>query len=93
MYPYLPKTLQKDIPPLLFNDTQIGTVVKDFYRDDSFCKQDDGTINLWRLYNLFTGTNKSSYIDNFLDRNVNAFSFVYAIKMAWEDGKLNWFLN
>jgi len=93
MYPYLPRSIQKDIAPLLFNDTQMGTVVRDFYRDDSFCRQEDGTINLWRLYNLFTDTNKSSYIDNFLDRNVNAFSFVYAIKMALDEGSLNWFLS
>ncbi|MBA3971941.1 MAG: DUF3871 family protein, partial [Bacteroidetes bacterium] len=48
--------------PLLLSDTQLGTVVKDFYRDNSFCKDADGNINLWKLYNLFTGSNKSSYI-------------------------------
>ncbi len=93
MYQFLPREIQRDIPQMLFNDTQIGTIAKDYYRDESFCKQADGNINLWRLYNLFTGANKSSYIDNFLDRNVNAFSFVYALKMALDDKHENWFLN
>ena len=38
----------------------------------------DGEINLWRLYNLFTGANKSSYIDRLLDRGVNASSLLQA---------------
>ncbi|WP_343671721.1 DUF3871 family protein [Chitinophaga sp.] len=36
-------------------------------KDDSFCREVDGSINLWTLYNLFTGANKSSYIDTFLE--------------------------
>lgn len=32
-------------------------------------------LNLWNLYNLSTQANKLSYIDTFLDRNVNAFNF------------------
>ena len=92
MYHYLPTHLKQDIPPLLFGDTQIGAVCKDYYRDDSFCKDDLGNINLWKLYNLFTGTNKSTYIDNFLDRSVNAFNFTEQIRWGLE-GKGSWYLN
>jgi len=67
MYYHLPQKMKNEIPPLLLGDTQLGIVCKDYYKDSSFCKDEEGNINLWRLYNLFTGANKSTYIDNFLD--------------------------
>ena len=85
--------MKNDIPPLLFGDNQMGSVVRDFYKDDSFCKMDDGTINLWRLFNLFTNANKSTYIDQFVERGVNAFSFVYNIKAALQNKTFNWYLK
>lgn len=93
MYQHLPANIKQDIPPVLFGENQMSTVVKDYYRDNSFCKQEDGNINLWRLYNLFTGANKSSYIDSFLDRAVNAYSFVDQIKSAIEGKQESWYLN
>jgi hypothetical protein len=93
MYNHMPNGMKNDITPLLLSDTQLGTVVKDYYRDDSFCKDDEGNINLWRLYNLFTGSNKSSYIDTFTDRSVNSFRFVEDIRFALEKKDSNWFLN
>jgi hypothetical protein len=85
--------MKAEITPLQFGDTQIGTVVKDYYRDNSFCRDANGNINLWRLYNLLTGANKSTYIDNFLDRNVNAFQFTEALRYAMQEKTNNWFLN
>lgn len=93
MYQYLPSTMKKEIPSLLFGDTQMGSVVRDYYRDDSFTKMDDGTLNLWRLYNLLTSVNKSTYIDQFLERGVNAFSFAYNIKSALQNQTFNWYLS
>jgi hypothetical protein len=93
MYQHLPQILKQDIPAVLFGENQMGTVVKDYYRDNSFCKQEDGNINLWRLYNLFTGANKSSYIDSFLDRTVNAYSFMEQIKWALEGKQESWYLS
>lgn len=93
MYQYLPATIKKDIPQLLFGDTQIGSVVRDYYKDDSFCRMEDATLNLWRLYNLFTSVNKSTYIDQFLERGVNAFDFAYSIKSALKNQAFNWYLN
>jgi len=66
--------------------------VKDFYKDESFCRDQNESINLWRLYNLFTGANKTSYIDSFLDRSVSAYNLVEEIKWALE-GKNSWYLN
>ena len=93
MYNHLPNGMKNDITPMLLSDTQLGAVVKDYYRDNSFCRDDGGNINLWRLYNLFTGSNKSSYIDSFIDRSVNSFRFVDDIRMALERKNSNWFLN
>lgn len=93
MYQHLPKAVQNELSPLLFGDNQLSTVVKDYYRDKSFCKNPDGTINLWRLYNLFTGANKSTYIDNFLDRSVNAYQFAEQLKYALNHQQQSWFLN
>jgi len=93
MYPNLPTELKASIQPLLFGDSQINSIVRDYYRDDSFCRNDNGNLSLWRLFNLFTGANKSSYIDSLLDRSVNAYNFVEQIRWAIENQSHNWFLN
>ena len=93
MYQHLPTGQKQHIPALLFGDTQLGAVCKDYYRDESFCRQDDGSINLWRLYNLFTGANKTSYIDTFLDRSVNALQFVEQVRAGLDGEGTNWYLQ
>jgi len=93
MYHYLPSNLKKDIKPFQFTDTQLGTVVRDFFKDNSFCRDQDGNINLWRLYNLFTGANKSSYMDQFLERGVNAYEFAEQIRWALEGKSESCYLN
>lgn len=93
MYQHLPMDLKKEIPALLFGDNQLSMICKDYYRDESFSRDSDGNINLWRLYNLFTGANKSSYIDTFLEKSVNAFQFVEQIKRALEGKNTSWYLN
>jgi hypothetical protein len=94
LYNHLPLEIKKDIPPLLISDSQISSVVKEYYRNESFMKNPNGSINLWNLYNLFTDSVKSSYIDTFLDRNVNAFSFSQGIVDALnEKGNYHWFLS
>lgn len=93
MYNHLPYSMKQEIQPLTLTDTQLGAVVKDYYRDNSFCRDSEGNINLWRLYNLFTGINKSSYIDSFLERGVNAFRFVESIRWALEKKEEHWFLH
>jgi hypothetical protein len=93
MLPHLPYAMRKDIRPLQLGDAQINTVVKDYYANQSFARSVDGSINLWRLYNLFTGANKSSYIDTFLDRSVNSFDFIHGIREAVEHKQSNWYLS
>lgn len=93
MYPHLPREMQQSIPPLYLGDSQINTVVKDYYKDNSFCSDINGNINLWKLYNLLTGANKSSYIDQFIDRSVNSFDFTDRLKHALMNQTESWFLN
>lgn len=94
LYNYLPKNEKLNIPQLLLNDGQISTVAKDYYQDESFCRNDNGDINLWKVYNLFTQANKSSYIDTFSDRNVNAFEFTNGLKNSLNgDSNYHWFLS
>lgn len=93
LYQHLPANLKQDIPDLQFGDSQVNMVCKDYYRDNSFCRDANGDINLWRLYNLFTAANKQSYIDTFLDRAVNASSFTGELAYTLEHRSSNWFLS
>jgi hypothetical protein len=92
MYHFLSKTEKQGIFPLQLTDSQIGTVVKDYFNDESF-KRSDNQINLWNVYNLFTGANKSSYIDSNLERNVNAYAFIQNLGNSIENSIPNWFLS
>lgn len=94
LYNHLPKKLKSEIPELVFNDGHFNTIAKDYYQDNSFCKDDSGNINLWNLYNLFTQANKSSYIDTFFERNLNAFEFNKGIQQAINgNSDYHWFLS
>ena len=94
LYQHLPKSEKQKIPMLNFNDSHINTMAKDYYEDKNFCRLDDGRINLWDVYNLFTQANKSSYIDTFLDRNLNAFEFSKGIQKTLNgNSDYHWFLS
>ena len=91
LYGYLPKGEKKGIQPLLLGDNQISQIAKGYYGDENF--SGNGSINLWNLYNLFTDAVKSSYIDTFIDRNVNSWEFVKSIERTLVDKQENWFLS
>lgn len=93
MYQHIPPFYKADIPPILFGDQQLANVVKDYYRDESFSRDNNGNINLWRFYNLLTSANKSSYIDSFLDRSVNAFNLAEQIRYCLEGKEESWYMN
>ncbi|MDE0561755.1 DUF3871 family protein [Algoriphagus sp. NF] len=94
MYQYLPKEEKLQIPELLINDTQISRVAESYYSDENFSRYESGRIDLWRLYNLMTGAVKSSYIDKFLEREVNAYDFTLQIHNALENKSDGfWYLN
>jgi hypothetical protein len=93
LYQNMPLRDKKELPVLPLLDSQVNLVVKDYYSDESFSRNESGNINLWKLYNLFTGANKMSYIDNFLDRNVECQQFILGIHHAIEGKGSHWFLN
>lgn len=95
LYNYLPKKEKSLLPELLLNDSHFSTIAKDYYQDESFCRNSNGDINMWEFYNLLTGSNKASYLDTFLDRGVNAFGFASGISKALSGSSTNysWFLS
>ncbi|MBD3725071.1 MAG: DUF3871 family protein [Flavobacteriaceae bacterium] len=95
LYNFLPKKEKVEIPELMLNDGHISTVAREYYEDESFSRGENGSISMWKFYNLLTGSNKSSYVDTFLDRGVNAFSFAKGVSNALSDSNSNyaWFLS
>lgn len=94
LYQHLDRAEKSQIPVLNFNDSHINIMAKDYYVDKNFCRLEDGRINLWNLFNLFTQANKSSYIDTFLDRKLNAFEFTKGIQKTLNGNEnYHWFLS
>ena len=94
LYQYLPSSRKKQLPELLMTDTQVGLVAKSYLDDPDFGRDDANTISLWKVFNLLTGANKSSYIDNFLDRAENATALTSGLCMAlYGDPEYSWFLS
>lgn len=91
MYHFLPQETAKNIDPFPLIDTQVSMMTKAFFKDKNF-KGTEGEIDLWRLYNLFTGANKSSYIDAFLKRGVGSFDFIQHL-MGSLEGEQSWYLS
>lgn len=92
MYQYLPTQRKKELIEFPLVDSQVSTITKDYYQDKSFCRNDNGDINLWKLFNLLTNANKSSYIDTFLERGKNCNAFINTIAKN-VDNKQFWYLN
>jgi hypothetical protein len=94
MYQFLPKPLRNEIPELMINDTQISRIAECYYSDPNFSRSESGSIDLWRFYNLFTGANKHSYIDKFLERGVNGHQFTEQIRHALDNPNSDfWYLS
>ncbi|MBW7914080.1 MAG: DUF3871 family protein [Taibaiella sp.] len=93
MFKHMPDSKKEGIRELTFGDNQINAVCREYYSDSHFKSFADGSINLWRLYNLFTGANKSTYIDNFLDRSANAYQLAKDIQYSLQNSTRCWYLN
>jgi len=95
LYQYLPLEQKKRLPQMLMTDTQVSIMAKSFYSDDNFSLPDNqGEISMWNFYNLLTGANKTSYIDNFLDRAYNATQLADGLNKAlYRDNEYSWFIQ
>lgn len=93
LYQALPNGYQRNIPRLLITDSQINNVCRDYYTNPNFGAKDN-TISLFDFHNLLTESNKSSYIDTYLQRAVNATEVATGINNALHgDTKYAWFLG
>ena len=95
LYQCLPQEDKKRLPQLLMTDTQINLVARAYYQDEVFgVDAQSREISMWKVYNLLTGTNKSSYIDNFLDRALNASQLAEGINKALSgESEYRWFVE
>ncbi|GAA4292652.1 DUF3871 family protein [Aestuariibaculum suncheonense] len=93
LYQHLDKQQKQELFHLKTTDSQINTIIKNYVDDEHFSADADGYINLWQLYNLFTESAKSNYIDNFLDRNCNTYEFVNHLGEAIRRKEDNYFIN
>ena len=94
MFQALPSAQQKRMPQLLITDSQINSVCRDFYRSEHFGMKDN-TISLFDFHNLLTESNKSSYVDTYLHRAVNATEVSVGLNNVMQgiDNKYAWFLS
>ena len=93
LYSHLGKDEKQKLFPLAVNDSQLNIVLRDYNIDPHFCRSENKTINFWKLYNLLTEANKSTYIDSNLERNVNAYDFINHLAKSMENQSYNWFLH
>ncbi len=92
LYQHLEKSEQKLKQPFLLNDGQVNSMVRDYFSCPNFSRDENKNISLWNLYNLFTESNKSSYIDNNLERSVNVYEFINYLVYSLQNEQPNWFL-
>ena len=93
LYQALPNNVLRGIPKLIITDSQINNVCRGYYHNEDFGGQ-DGAISMWNFHNLLTESNKSSYIDSYLQRAVNATEVAVGLNNAIHgDENYQWFLG
>ena len=93
LYQALPQGLSRGIPRLLITDSQINNVCRGYYQNDDFGGK-GGSLSMWNFHNLLTEANKSSYIDSYLSRAVNATEVSVGLNNALHgDPTYQWFLG
>lgn len=93
LYQALPRYYQKSVPNLLITDSQINSICRDYFGNEHF-HADKDAISMWNFHNLLTEANKSSYIDSYLQRGVNATEVAVGINNALHgDEKYAWFIG
>jgi hypothetical protein len=93
LYQALPQGHSKGIPRLLITDSQINNVCRGYYQNGDFGGKGE-SLSMWNFHNLLTEANKSSYIDNYLSRAVNATEVAVGLNNAMHgDTTYQWFLG
>ena len=93
LYQALPSHLQRELPKLLITDSQINNVCRDYYSNPNFGTK-DSSISMFDFHNLLTEANKSSYIDSYVQRAINATDVTVGICNALQgESEYSWFLG
>lgn len=93
LYQALPSHLQRELPKLLITDSQINNVCRDYYSNPNFGTK-DSSISMFDFHNLLTEANKSSYIDSYVQRAINATDVTVGISKALQGySEYSWFLG
>lgn len=94
LYQALAPQQQRALPRLLITDSQINNCCKGFFSNPNFGAKDN-SISMWDFHNLLTESNKSSYIDTYLQRAVNATEVAVGINNALKgiNNEYEWFLG
>lgn len=84
-----------DIPFLDMNDGMVNAIAKEYYEDINFSRSENGSINMWKLYNGFNRCYKIKLHEyNFLERTVNAYSLTQGLVKAMNgESSYSWFLG
>jgi hypothetical protein len=93
LYNQLDALKKQDLFDLQITDAQINSIIKNYASDNNFRADENGYVNLWQLYNLFTESAKSNYIDNFLVRNCNTYEFIEHLSQVIKANKPDYFLQ
>ena len=95
LYQCLPSEQKKFLPKFLMTDTQINIVARSYFEDEDFRVEKAGAeLSMWKVYNLLTTANKSSYIDNFSERALNATHISDGIVRAINgETRYGWFIK
>lgn len=95
MYQCLSNREKRLLPNMEMTDSQMNMIARSYYMDENFGKREgENSISMWKVYNLLTGANKSSYIDNFLDRSLNATQLAKGMTRALRgDSMYRWFIE
>ena len=92
-YSYLNIAQQRNIPQILITESQWNNVARQFIYDPNFKGNKDG-IDMWRFYNLITGSNKNVYLHTYLERAANASDIAVGLSKALtgQPSAYSWFL-
>ena len=96
-YSYLSLAEKRNIlpNPILLTETMMNECCRQYILDENFSGSEAG-IDMWKFYNLLTGSNKNSYLHSYLDRatNISQFSFEIANALSGDTSSpYNWFIN
>lgn len=95
-YTYLNTKQQRTIlpNPILITESQWNNVARQ-YIEDKYHSGNDSGIDMWRFYNLMTGSNRNVYLHTYLDRATQSSDIAFGLADALNgnsESAYNWFL-